>query len=124
MVDGDPEQIHQVLVNLLLNGVEAMPDGGMLKMTIHQGDGRQRTCRVTVSDSGSGIPPQILTRIFEPFVTSKEGGTGLGLAISRRIAEEHGGTLLAVNRDGGGSHIHVGVTGQRSDRGFQHPSRR
>ena len=103
MVDGDPEQIHQVLVNLLLNGIEAMPDGGMLKMTIHQDDRRPRTCCVTVSDSGSGIPPQILPRIFEPFVTSKEGGTGLGLAISRRIAEEHGGTLLAVNREEGGA---------------------
>jgi two-component system sensor histidine kinase HydH len=103
MVDGDPEQIHQVLVNLLLNGVEAMPNGGMLKMTIHRGDGRKHVCRVTVSDSGAGIPPRILTRIFEPFVTSKEGGTGLGLAISRRIAEEHGGTLLADNREEGGA---------------------
>jgi signal transduction histidine kinase len=103
IVDGDPEQIHQVLVNLLLNAVEAMPDGGVLKMTIELGEGGQHVCRVAVSDSGAGISPQILARIFEPFVTSKEGGTGLGLAISRRIAQEHGGTLLAVNREEGGA---------------------
>ncbi len=103
MVDGDPEQLHQVLVNLLLNGLEAMPDGGVLELAVRVSDGRRRACRITVCDRGAGIPPQILRRIFEPFVTSKESGTGLGLAISRRIAEEHGGTLLAVNRTGGGA---------------------
>ncbi|OHB77834.1 MAG: hypothetical protein A2W31_17625 [Planctomycetes bacterium RBG_16_64_10] len=103
VVDGDPEQIHQVLVNLLLNGVEAMPDGGRLQLAIHSHDGYPASCRITVSDEGSGIPPQTLVRIFEPFVTSKESGTGLGLAISRRIADEHGGTLLAVNREEGGA---------------------
>lgn len=103
MIDGDPEQIHQILVNLLLNGVESTPHGGMLRMTIQSDDGHHDTCRITVSDSGAGIPPQILSRIFEPFVTSKEGGTGLGLAISRRIAEEHGGILAVVNREEGGA---------------------
>ncbi|MHB0957793.1 MAG: sensor histidine kinase [Pirellulaceae bacterium] len=103
IVEGDPEQIHQVLVNLLLNGVEAMPDGGVLQLIVQGGNEHPRVCRVSVCDSGAGIPPNILARIFEPFVTSKESGTGLGLAISRRIAEEHGGTLRAVNREQGGA---------------------
>jgi signal transduction histidine kinase len=103
MVDGDPEQLHQILVNLLLNGVESMPRGGLLRMTIQAGDGRHQACRIAVHDSGEGIPPPILARIFEPFVTSKETGTGLGLAISRRIAEEHGGMLVAANREEGGA---------------------
>jgi signal transduction histidine kinase len=103
IIDGDPEQIHQVLVNLLLNGLEAMPDGGKLELTIGRLGGDATKCGVTVGDSGVGIPAEILERVFEPFVTSKESGTGLGLAISRRIVEEHGGTLRAVNRDAGGA---------------------
>lgn len=103
IVDGDPEQIHQVLVNLLLNGVEAMPGGGTLELAIEACDDPARRCRITVSDEGAGIAPQTLVKIFEPFVTTKENGTGLGLAISRRIAVEHGGSLLAVNREAGGA---------------------
>lgn len=102
-VNGDPEQIHQVLVNLLLNGLEAMPEGGRLDLTIQPMEERDDVCRVTVADSGGGISPEILGRVFEPFVTSKESGTGLGLAISRRIVEEHGGTLRAMNRETGGA---------------------
>jgi len=103
IVDGDPEQLHQILVNLLLNGIEAMPEGGALDVVIQTGDGTAGACRVCVSDSGTGIPQEVLQRIFEPFVTSKEHGTGLGLAISHRIAQEHGGTLLAANRADGGA---------------------
>ncbi len=100
MVNGDPEQLHQIFVNLLLNGIEAMPQGGALDVAIQTGGG---TCRVSVSDSGTGIQQRILERIFEPFVTSKEHGTGLGLAVSHRIAAEHGGILLAANRADGGA---------------------
>lgn len=102
-VDGDPEQIHQVFVNLLLNGVEAMPDGGELRIEIQLVDGASPIGRVLFCDNGSGIPETIMPRIFEPFVTSKERGTGLGLAISRRILEQHGGRLTAANRESRGA---------------------
>jgi two-component system, NtrC family, sensor histidine kinase HydH len=102
-VDGDPEQLHQIFVNLLLNGIEAMPQGGTLDVTIQSTNGNTGTCRVCVSDTGAGIPQPILDRIFEPFVTSKEHGTGLGLAVSHRIAVEHCGALLAANRPEGGA---------------------
>lgn len=103
VVDGDPEQLHQVFVNLLLNGIEAMPQGGSLAVAVNTDDAMRRVCRVSVSDSGEGIPQPILDRIFEPFATSKEHGTGLGLAISHRIAQEHGGVLLVTNRTEGGA---------------------
>jgi two-component system, NtrC family, sensor histidine kinase HydH len=103
IVNGDPEQLHQILINLFLNGIEAMPQGGSLTVAVETDEAAHRVCRVSVSDSGEGIPQQILSRIFEPFATSKEHGTGLGLAISHRIAREHGGVLLAANRAEGGA---------------------
>jgi signal transduction histidine kinase len=108
LVDGDPEQLHQIFVNLLLNGIEAMPQGGSLHIVVSHVvvsavHGYENMCRVVVSDSGQGVPEHILPRIFEPFVSSKEQGTGLGLAISHRIANEHGGVLLAINRPEGGA---------------------
>ena len=103
LVNADPEQIHQVLVNLLINGVEAVPDGGKLYVAAEPADGPDGMCRIVVSDSGPGIREEILPKIFEPFVTSKERGTGLGLAVSLRIVAEHGGLLLAANRPEGGA---------------------
>ena len=102
-VDGDPEQLHQVFVNLLLNGVESMPEGGELKVAVRYDDSTDAVCRVAFSDTGTGIPQPIMERMFEPFVTDKERGTGLGLAISRRIVEQHGGKLTAANREGCGA---------------------
>ena len=103
LVDGDPEQLHQVFVNLLLNGIDAMPQGGELGVTIQGQEGSDGGCRFIVCDSGMGIPPDIMERMFEPFVTSKEHGTGLGLAISHRIVMQHGGKLTAANREAGGA---------------------
>jgi signal transduction histidine kinase len=102
-VDGDPEQLHQVFVNLLLNGIESMPEGGELKVSIQCDDRNARCCRVVFEDSGEGIPQSIMERMFEPFVTNKERGTGLGLAISRRIVNQHSGKITAENREGKGA---------------------
>jgi two-component system, NtrC family, sensor histidine kinase HydH len=103
MVCGDPEQLHHVFVNLLLNGMEAMPDGGVLRVAIGGIAEGDRMCRIKCSDSGSGIAPDILEHIFEPFVSGKEHGHGLGLAVSRRIIAEHGGSLVAANHAEGGT---------------------
>jgi two-component system, NtrC family, sensor histidine kinase HydH len=103
IVDGDPQQLHQVFVNLLLNGIDAMPRGGSMTVAVEKDDAVQHVCRISVSDAGIGIPGPILDKIFEPFATSKEHGTGLGLAISHRIAREHGGALSAANRTEGGA---------------------
>ncbi len=109
LVDGDPDQLHQVLVNMLLNAIEAMPDGGVLRICMECDTGTPAVCRIVVRDSGPGISAEMISRIFEPFVTTKPQGTGLGLAISHRIAEEHGGRLLASNREDGGAEIHAGA---------------
>jgi len=103
LVEGDPEQLHQVFVNLFLNGIEAMTQGGAMSVAIQPSQDGKGACRVVFRDSGSGIPESVMQRIFEPFITSKERGTGLGLAVSRRIVEEHRGRLTAANQPGGGA---------------------
>jgi signal transduction histidine kinase len=106
LVDGDPEQLHQVFVNLLINGIDSMHDGGVLHVTA-EGDRVAGRCRVVVADSGAGIPPERIDRIFDPFMTTKPRGTGLGLAVTRRIVREHGGLIIADNRAEGGARFRV-----------------
>lgn len=91
-VSGDPQQLHQVFVNLLINAIEAMPRGGRLSIALAP-EVVAGHWVVEVQDSGDGIPSELLPRLFEPFATAKERGTGLGLAVSRRILEEHGGRI-------------------------------
>jgi signal transduction histidine kinase len=117
----DPEQIHQVLVNLLLNALDALPHGGSVEVSL-AGSGRNEkngsvanasrslvanassSVQVCIRDSGPGIAPRIRERLFEPFVSSKETGLGLGLSICKRLIEAHGGTIHGDNpREGGAS---------------------
>jgi two-component system, NtrC family, sensor histidine kinase HydH len=107
VVNGDPILLQQVMVNLILNGIESMPHGGQLEFAIGIDDTDDKECRIVVGDSGGGIAPDLLERIFDPFVTTKENGTGLGLAISRRIILKHGGTIAAANRPFGGAEFTV-----------------
>jgi two-component system sensor histidine kinase HydH len=100
-VEADGEQLRQLLVNLALNALDVMPRGGVLEIEIGRGvDGQ---VEIAVLDTGPGIPPAHLLRLYEPFFTSKETGLGLGLAVSHRIARDHGGTLRASNRQQGGA---------------------
>ncbi|MGE5276593.1 MAG: MASE1 domain-containing protein [Acidobacteriota bacterium] len=106
-VRGDRVSLQQVLLNLVLNGMEAMgdvPPGGR-RLTLSAtslGDGR---VEVAVSDCGHGIQPDLLPRLFDSFVTSRENGMGLGLSISRSIVEAHGGRIWAENNSGGGATV-------------------
>jgi signal transduction histidine kinase len=97
---GDASQIQQLLLNLALNALDAMPSGGKLDLDVVQSD---MTVAVSVRDTGRGIDNIMLDRLFTPFVTSKPNGVGLGLGICRRIAESHHGTLDGNNRMSGGA---------------------
>jgi C4-dicarboxylate-specific signal transduction histidine kinase len=92
-------ELQQVLVNLLVNAVHAMPDGGTL--TLATRDREDSTIEISIADSGAGLGEELLAQVFEPFVTRKPGGTGLGLWISRMLVERYGGDLRAANRGDG-----------------------
>ena len=111
-VDVDQELMRQVFFSLCLNGIQAMPSGGVLRIeTIRDGANRNdsRLASVRVSDTGVGIPPEHFAHIFDPFYTTKDigKGTGLGLSVSRRIIEEHGGQIRAANNSSGGATLTV-----------------
>lgn len=97
----DAHQLKQVFLNLLLNACEAMPDGGSIKVVLQKVSLDKNSVMVSISDTGGGIPPGMLAKIFTPFVTTKHHGTGLGLAIVNRILLNHNGTIEASNDEKG-----------------------
>jgi signal transduction histidine kinase len=101
----DRQQIRQVLLNLLINAIDAQPNGGEIVVRVGPAEGRQ--AMIEVADRGAGIDPDIQERLFEPFISSKETGIGLGLAVSQRIVDSHGGRITAQNRPGGGATFQV-----------------
>jgi len=103
-VEHDSDQIHQVLLNLLLNAVQAMESAGTVCVEIGS---RDDYASVIVSDTGRGIPPQNIPNIFRPFYTTKGNGTGLGLSLARRIVEEHHGRIEVSSVVGKGSKFEV-----------------
>ncbi len=100
-VDVDLHQINTVLVNLLLNALDALPRGGTVRIDLEiMGN---NTVQLQVRDTGCGISPEMRERLFTPFASTKATGTGLGLSISRRIVEEHGGRIRGENQCNGGA---------------------
>jgi two-component system sensor histidine kinase PilS (NtrC family) len=105
----DPDQIQQVLLNLVRNAIEASPRDGVVRVVTEDvRDGGRRRIRITVTDEGEGLSEEIRDRLFEPFTSTKTEGTGLGLFISHGIVSRHGGELQLEDGEGGG--VRVAVT--------------
>ena len=100
----DPQQLKQVFLNLLVNAVQAMgKDGFLVIKSSFQQLGERGVLQVEVSDTGGGIPLEILDNIFNPFFSTKQEGTGLGLAIAHKIITQHQGEIEIVNHPGVGA---------------------
>jgi two-component system phosphate regulon sensor histidine kinase PhoR len=118
-IDADPAKLHDILRNLVENAVNYSPEGANVRIEAGRRDG---LIDIVVSDSGPGIPPADLTRVFERFyrvdkARSRPGGTGLGLAIVRHLVELHGGTVTAENRPEGGARFTVTLPVQKAQSG-------
>lgn len=113
-VDADPEQLKEVLVNLLVNACEAMTGGGHITIRIEGGyiNPPGVVAVIRVSDDGPGIPHSMTDQVFQPFFSSKEEGTGLGLSIAWRIVEEHGGWITVKSQEGEGATFVITLPGK------------
>ncbi len=116
VVSADSNQLRQVLLNLLLNALEAVQNGGRIWVEADRGepvnghhdhDGPSPHIRLSVADNGKGLPVDDPQRVFEPFFSTKETGLGLGLAVTQRIIDAHGGEITAYTRDAGGTTFQV-----------------
>lgn len=112
MVLGDEAQLQQVFMNLLLNAVEAISGNGELavRTEVVSDYPHPKKLKIHIADSGCGIPPEHLARVFDPFYTTKKNGTGLGLAICQRVAQEHQGFIEVRSEPGKGSTFTVSLT--------------
>jgi two-component system sensor histidine kinase PilS (NtrC family) len=104
IVTGDAEQLKQVCWNVARNALQAMPDGGTFRIGLSEVDGNR--WRLSFTDSGRGMTPEQVERLFEPF-TSTTGGTGLGLSIVYQIIRDHNGTINLRSRQGAGTTITI-----------------
>ena len=113
----DPEQLKEVLVNIVMNACEAMEKGG--KMVIHEEETflkpQGRVAVIRLSDNGPGIAESIKEKIFQPFFTTKEEGTGLGLSIATRIMEEHKGWIDVTSKEGEGTTFVITLPAKESN---------
>jgi signal transduction histidine kinase len=107
-VSADPERLEQVFLNLLVNAVEAMPNGGEIQASVAPTEfNDSQFVEVTISDQGSGVSREQLPRLFDPYFTTKPTGTGLGLAIVHRIVADHEGDVSLENNPAGGLTVRV-----------------
>jgi signal transduction histidine kinase len=113
-VSVDPDQMRQAFTNLGVNALEAMPYGGVLKVTVL--DKTKDRVLIQFSDTGKGIPQEVQAKVFDPFFTTKEGGTGLGLSIAHRIISQHGGEIRVEGEGGKGSSFMISLPLEKEQR--------
>ena len=104
VIRGDRSQLEQAVLNLVLNAVEAMPQGGELRLGVQR---REENILLTVQDSGRGMPKEVAERLYEPFLSRRPGGTGLGMALVRRTVEAHGGSMRVESQPGKGTKVEI-----------------
>jgi two-component system sensor histidine kinase AtoS len=108
----DPMQLQQILMNLILNAADAMPQGGTVSLKTHY-NSALHSLHVAISDTGTGIDAKVMESIFKPFFTTKPKGTGLGLAITKRLIEENGGSISIENKADGGALFTISLPAAR-----------
>ena len=101
-IEVDPQQIQQVFRNLIANGIDAMPDGGHLTIDVAE-DNSTDMVRVTVRDTGTGIKPEQMEKLFQPLYTTKARGTGLGLVVVKNLIQANGGSVDVQSEPGKGT---------------------
>jgi signal transduction histidine kinase len=106
-IDGDQEMLRQMLINLFMNALQAMPEKGRLSVKLRTA--YQESIEIEVEDTGIGIPPENLSRIFDPFFTTNERGTGLGLSLVHQIIEKHQGRVAAESEFGKGTRFTISL---------------
>jgi PAS domain S-box-containing protein len=104
-VRADVEKLQQVFINLIKNGIQAMPDGGEVTISVDNADGANVV--ITVTDTGPGFPADVMSKIFQPYFTTKVDGSGLGLALAYKTITDYGGTIEAVDNPDGGARIRI-----------------
>jgi len=104
-IQGDPDKLKQAFINIILNGIQAMKDGGKLEITLEESD--KKWAVISFKDEGEGISDELLDKIFNPFFTTKESGTGLGLSITHSTIEEHNGKIEFNSKLGEGTNVKV-----------------
>jgi two-component system sensor histidine kinase AtoS len=114
--------MKQVVLNLLINAVQAMPEGGRLDLSAKALDDN-RGMRLSIRDSGIGIPPENLKRLFDPFFSTKEGGMGLGLSIAHRIIDQHQGKIEVESSPGEGTTFHIWLPLNQEEKDADHTHR-
>jgi two-component system sensor histidine kinase HydH len=99
----DRDRLIQVIINILLNSIQAMEDGGVLTLKCINKD--SGTLEVIISDTGQGMNEEILEQVFDPYFTTKKEGSGIGLSISQKIVTDHGGRITIKSKPGNGTHV-------------------
>ena len=125
-IEGDPEKLKQLFLNLAINALEVTPGGGEIRVRVSSAE--DGWVRVVVEDTGPGMDPETLAHAFDPFFTTKNEGTGLGLAIAHSIVEQHGGRIDVESEPGRGTRFtvelpaHGGTAGRAELRPLVNPA--